>query len=74
MARTVRGCSTAQSQPEGTDKLETIPIGTQQKEQTDTIEGEVIADYEPELEYELEESDPENKPDAQEEEDKSNAE
>ena len=74
MATIMRRCPTVHSQPEGAVESETNPSVPQWEEQADTIDGKVIADYEPEIDYEPEGSDPENGPDAQAEEENSNPE
>ena len=61
MARLVRGCPTPRSQQEGMEEPERDP---QKGEQPDTAECEVIADYDPDVDYEK--SEPEIEPDAQE--------
>ena len=53
---------------------ETIPSVPWWEEQTDAIEVEVIVEYKLDIGYKPEGSDPENEPDAQEDEDNSNAE
>ena len=73
VVKTVSGCPTVQSQPEVIEEPETNPSFPQQEEQTDAVEGKIIADYKLDVGYEPEGSDPENKPDAQEEEENSNA-
>ena len=70
MPRTIRGHPTTQPQPEGREKLEINPSIPQQEEQTDAIDGEVIVDHKPDIDHEPEGSDPENKPDAHEEQEK----
>ena len=50
MARLVKGCPTLQLQQGGTEEPETNTIFPQQEEQTGTVEGKVIADYDPEPE------------------------
>ena len=61
MARPVRRCPTAKSQQEGIEEPER---DTQQEDQPDTTEGEDIADYNLDIDYEG--SEPEIKPSAQE--------
>ena len=56
MARIMRGCTTAWSQQEGTEELKTNPIVPEKEEQADAIEGEDIADYNPDVDYEGSES------------------
>ena len=60
MTKTMRGCLTAWSQTEGTEEPEKNPGVPQQEEQPDTTESKVIADYNPDIEYEG--SEPKNKP------------
>ena len=60
MARTIRGCLTAQSQQESTEEPETNPSVPQQKEQLDTAEGKFIVEYSPDVDYEG--SEPKNEP------------
>ena len=67
MARTMRGCLTAWSQPECTEEHETNPSVPQHEEQANAIDGKVTADNELDLDCKPEGSDPENKPDAQKE-------
>ena len=45
MARTMRGCPTAQTQPKGAKEPETNPSDSRQEDQSDTTEGKVIIDY-----------------------------
>ena len=59
MARPVRGCLMPQSWQGGTEEPEIITSVPQQEEQADTTEYEVIADYNPDIDYEPEESDTE---------------
>ena len=61
----MKGCLTARSQPEGTEQPETDPGVLQQEKQPDAAEGNVITDYDLDVDYEG--SDPQNKPDSQEE-------
>ena len=49
MARTVKGCPTAQLQTEGAKEPETDP---QQEKRPDTTEGKVIVDDNPDVDYE----------------------
>ena len=56
MARLVRGCPTPWSQ--GTREPETNNSVFLQEEQTDTIGGKVITDYNMDIDYKLEGSDP----------------
>ena len=49
MARLVRGCPTTRPQQEGTEEPERDP---QQEDQSDATEGEDIADYNPDVDYE----------------------
>ena len=65
MARTMRGCPTARSQPEGTEEPETNPTVPQQPKQPNATESKVIVHYGLGIYYEG--SKPENEPDAQEE-------
>ena len=62
-ARTLRGCQTGCSQPEGAEEADTNFSVPQQEEQAD-----VIDDDKPHIDYEPEGLDPENETDAQEEE------
>ena len=62
MARTIRGCLTAWSQPERTGEPEITPSFPQQEEESGAINGEVVADYKSDVDYEPEGSDPEIKP------------
>ena len=50
---------------EGTEEPKTNPSVSQQEEQPDATEGEVITDYDPDVDYE--ESEPKNEPGAQKE-------
>ena len=52
MARTVRVCSTAWLQPEGTEEPETNPSVHWQEEQPDATESKVTADDDPHVDYE----------------------
>ena len=47
----MRGCPTAQLQSEGEGEPETNPSVPWQEEQADTIEGKVIANYVPGIDY-----------------------
>ena len=60
-------------QPEDAEEKETNPSIPQQKEQADTKDGEVIANYRQDVDYKPEGLDNENKQDAQEGEENSNA-
>ena len=51
MAKTMKGCLTAQSQPKGAEEPETNPSVTQQEEQTNMAKGNVIADYQPDIDH-----------------------
>ena len=70
MTGTVRGCLKVWLQPEGVVGPETNPSIHQNKEKVDATEGKVTWDYH----YEPEGPDAENEPDAQEDEENSNAE
>ena len=61
MARPVRECLTSRPQQEGAEEPERNP---QQEEQSDAAEGKVIADYDPDIDYEG--SEPKVEPDARE--------
>ena len=52
MARSVKGRPMPWSQQEGTEEPETKPSAPQQEEQPDTTEGEVITDFNPDVDYE----------------------
>ena len=54
MAGTVRGCPTAQLQPEGTEEPQTNTSVPQQERQADATEGKVIADYKLDVDYKSE--------------------
>ena len=64
MARTMRGCLTDWSQPEGAEEPEINISVSQQEEQLDVTEGKVIAEYGPAVDYE--ETEPKIEPNAQE--------
>ena len=53
------GCPTPWTQQGGTEEPETNTNVSQQEEQTDASEGEVVADYDPDVDYKPEGSDPE---------------
>ena len=55
---------TAESKSEGAEEPEINPSVSQQEEQPDATKGKVIADYDPDIDYER--SKPKNKPDSQE--------
>ena len=57
MARSVRGCLTISPQ-RGTEEPETNVSIAQQQEQRDAREGKVIADYDLDVDYKSEGSDP----------------
>ena len=59
MARPVRGCPTPQPQQGGREEPETNISNLQKEEQTDATEEEVIADYDPDVDYKPEGLDPE---------------
>ena len=61
MARLVRGYLTPQPQQGGAEEPETNTNVHQQEEQTDAAEGEVIADYNLDVDYKPEGSEPEIK-------------
>ena len=50
------------SQPEGAEEPQTNISVSQQEEQTNAAEGKVIADYEPDVDYKPEGSEPKIKP------------
>ena len=54
MARTIRGCPTAWSQPDGAAELENSVSILQLEEQANEKEGEFVVDYEPDVDYEPE--------------------
>ena len=58
--RPVRGCPTSWP-PKGTGEPEAIPGDPQQEEQTDTISGKAVADYDQYVDYEAEGSSPDIK-------------
>ena len=58
------GCLMSCSQQEVAEESETNPSVPQQEEQPDSTEGKVIADYDPDLDYEG--SEPKNEPVTQE--------
>ena len=62
MVRPVRGCLTAWLQQEGAEDPQTKPSVPWQEEQPEATEGKVIADYDLDVDYESEGSDPEIKP------------
>ena len=51
MAKTVRGCLTAQSQTEDAKEPHTYTSVPQQEGQADATKGELIADYELNIDY-----------------------
>ena len=61
-------------QLEGTEKPQTNTRVPQEKGQANATEGKVIADYKLNVDYKPKWSDPKNEPNAQKEEEKSNAE
>ena len=60
MTKIVRGCPTAQSQPESGKEPETNPSVLQQEKHPDATEGKVIADYNLDIYYKG--SEPKNEP------------